>query len=163
MRLTSLELDNTVLARLVSAVGGRRLRELVLWVRALRLTVEALRAVGQCCPALQRLELAERFNLQELGTQGPRLFENLRVLRLLGAQTMEYADADKERYVYPTPAASSTFIFLASFLTIVMSLSGLRAISLPCFASACLLSCAYVGHVAMMTSLVLLRNVISQG
>jgi hypothetical protein len=93
------ELDNTVLARLVGAVGGRRLRELVLWVRAPWLTVEALRAVGQCCPALERLELAGRFDLQELGAQGPRLFGYLRVLHLLGAQVTEYADSDEEQYV----------------------------------------------------------------
>jgi hypothetical protein len=72
------------LAAVVFAVG-RHLRELVLWLFAGRLTVAALRVVGEYCPVLERLELAGRYDLQQLGAQGPRLFPRLRVLRLAGA------------------------------------------------------------------------------
>jgi hypothetical protein len=94
--LLSPALDDGMLAAVVFAVG-RQLRELVLWLFAGRLSVAALRAVGEYCPVLERLELAGRYDLQQLGAQGLRLFPRLRMLRMAGAHMGMYDDTDEEQ------------------------------------------------------------------
>jgi hypothetical protein len=97
MRLRAPTLDDAMLAQLLSAVG-RELRELVLWLFAGYLSVGALWSIGASCPLLERLELAGRYNLQELGATGDyRLFPRLRVLRLTGAHMEVYDDTDDEQ------------------------------------------------------------------
>ncbi len=62
------------------------------------LTVRALWGIGASCPRLERLELAGRYNVQELGAAGDvRLFPHRRTLRLTGAPIEVYDDSDDEQ------------------------------------------------------------------
>jgi hypothetical protein len=88
--LTIFELTDSDMSQLVSAIG-HNLLELNIPFRSPFLTSATLRAIGENCPAIVKLKMFVAFDLQQLGTDGPRLFSALTTLWIDTALTTDYA------------------------------------------------------------------------